>query len=155
MTNADALPDLQPAQATAGDSRTLNWQDQDDLLRELWERNQSPAVIAEQLGRSSAAIMTRAVRLGLPRRTAPGRKPGRRMIDDGKASFVAAAAANGRAAVETIEIHHGQPAQRVCLMCLNKFQSAGRQNRICTTCRGSSEYAAGCSIPDINFKVEI
>ncbi|WP_301100448.1 hypothetical protein [Propionivibrio sp.] len=155
MTNADALPDPLPAQTTVGETRTPNWQDQDDLLRELWERNQSPAVIAEQLGRSPAAIMTRAVRLGLPRRTAPGRKPGRRMIDDTKASFVAASAANGRVTIETVEVHQGHPALRVCLMCLNKFQSAGRQNRICTTCRSSSEYAAGCSIPDISFKVEV
>ena len=155
MTNADALPAPPPAQPTVEETRTPNWQDQDDLLRELWERNQSPAVIAEQLGRSPAAIMTRAVRLGLPRRTAPGRKPGRRMIDDTKASFVAASATNGRVVVETMEIQRGQPAQRVCLMCLNKFQSAGRQNRICATCRSSSEYAAGCSIPDINFKVEV
>ncbi len=53
-----------------------SWLDQDVALRRLWEENKTPEAIAEELGRSIAAIMTRAARLGLPRRSAPGRKRG-------------------------------------------------------------------------------
>ncbi len=62
-------------------AKVHNWQEQDGILREMWMRNQSPTAIAEALGRSVPAIMTRAARLGLPRRFAPGRKPGRRSFD--------------------------------------------------------------------------
>src|SRR5580704_3379076 len=53
-----------------------SWQEQDVVLRDLWMQNKTPQQISEALGRSVPAIMTRAVRLGLPRRSAPGRKPG-------------------------------------------------------------------------------
>lgn len=127
-----------------------NWQNQDPQLRDLWAQNLPPHVIAEKLGRSVAAIMTRAVRLGLPRRSAPGRKPGRRAPTDASKP-VAAKVRTTKVAPEII----GEPAMRVCLMCLEKFQSAGRHNRICGSCKGSAEYNAGSSIPDINFKTQI
>ena len=131
----------------------LNWQDQDDLLRELWTRNLAPPLIAEQLGRSVAAIMTRAVRLGLPRRTAPGRKPGHRLADSQTVRTVPPRARPlPRASAESSA--PGQLGPRICLMCLNKFQSEGRHNRICSACKGTSDYAAGSSIPDINYRVE-
>ena len=74
VTEADnVLPGAGPA-----------WQEQDGLLREMWLNNQTPQAISEVLNRSIAAIMTRAARLGLPRRTSPGRKPGQHRRDQGQ-----------------------------------------------------------------------
>ena len=61
--------------ATTGQPTAPGWHDQDGLLRDMWLRNQTPQAIASALGRSVPAVMTRAARLGLPRRSAPGRKP--------------------------------------------------------------------------------
>jgi hypothetical protein len=46
-----------------------------------------------------------------------------------------------------------QPATslRICLMCLNKFESFGRHNRICTTCKNSSEYESASSLAEIHL----
>lgn len=47
------------------------WTDEDDeLLRELWEANAEAEEIAEALGRSKPSVFTRAAELGLPRRSA-------------------------------------------------------------------------------------
>ena len=128
-----------------------SWIDQDQVLRELWLGNEKPEKIAEKLGRSVAAIMTRAARLGLPRRAAPGRKPGykrkepfrrKKLFDDRLAGQ------GGRISNEFAEAPSMQMV-RVCLMCLKRFQSEGRHNRICPSCKGSAEYSAGSSIPDM------
>lgn len=133
----------------------MNWQDQDDHLREMWLRNQPPAVIAEQLGRSVAAIMTRAARLGLPRRAAPGRKPGYRRTEGIRGSTGVAVRTRSETNIVGVKGEgEVQILPRICLMCLNKFPSQGRHNRICPACKGSAEYSAGSSIPDFDFKVE-
>lgn len=129
-----------------------NWQDQDDLLRELWQRNLPPQAIAEQLNRSVAAVMTRAVRLGLPRRAAPGRKPGSRLPDASRKTSTSRRRAAPPAAEEETVIP--APAERICLMCLTRFASVGRHNRICPRCKESAEYTAACSVPDINFRTQ-
>jgi hypothetical protein len=143
--------------AAVGVAPALNWLDQDERLRELWSRNQPPAVIARQLGRSVAAIMTRAARLGLPRRSAPGRKPGYQRATLPKTSTTESTRGHRHirrtGTTESVEGQGLQASERICLMCLNKFSSEGRHNRICSSCKGTTEYAAGSSIPDITFGV--
>jgi len=127
-----------------------NWQEQDGVLRDLWLQNKTPQEIADALNRSIAAIMTRAARLGLPRRSAPGRKPGSRRTMDGADGQTRAP----RAARHSVRDHDAsapQPSARICLMCLRSFQSMGRHNRICPSCKGSSDYAAAASVADIHL----
>jgi hypothetical protein len=148
---SDASPLIEtPAPAPAAPAAAPNWQDQDPLLRDMWMQNKTPQEISEALGRSVPAIMTRAARLGLPRRSAPGRKPGRRPLD-------ASGAPSDRRGPQRISI--ALPAQdappqtslRICLMCLAKFESAGRHNRICMSCKGSAEYESASALPDIHI----
>lgn len=125
------------------------WQDQDAVLRDLWLQNLPPPVIAEKLGRSVAAIMTRAVRLGLPRRAAPGRKPGRRLPTTDKPAESRTRVAT-RAEEQAAIVPQAEP--RICLMCLTKFASAGRHNRICNPCKGTADYLAASAIPNIHIE---
>jgi len=140
--------------AAAGPS----WADQDEVLRAMWADNKTPEDISVALSRSVAAIMTRAARLGLPRRTAPGRKRGYKRTDAPR-KLPAAGTTRVRVTMplpreeECEPLPQPQVSLRVCLMCLGKFQSQGRHNRICPTCKGSAEYATGNSTPDFSFKV--
>ena len=128
-----------------------SWQEQDAVLRDLWIKNKTPQEISALLGRSTAAIMTRAARLGLPRRSAPGRKPGsRRPPPSGEVRVSKPRPATNR----TQEGESApQPSPRICLMCLRSFQSQGRHNRICPSCKNSAEYDAAVSLSEINFPV--
>jgi hypothetical protein len=139
------------AHATVGDSGP-NWQEQDDTLRKMWIANQSPAAIAKALGRSVPAIMTRAARLGLPRRFAPGRKRGTRPPETSRGVQTHSTARATVLAAESVE-NVPQLSMRICLMCLNKFQSQGRHNRICSTCKNSAEYESGSRLPDLDFPI--
>jgi hypothetical protein len=131
-----------------------SWQEQDGALRDLWLQNKTPQEISDVLNRSVAAIMTRAARLGLPRRSAPGRKPGRRL--GGQEQSAHARGAQPRT-VSRLMREGGeaapQPSARICLMCLRSFQSMGRHNRICSSCKGSSAYESASSIADIHLPV--
>lgn len=145
--SSDAIvPDAPAAAAPAGPS----WQEQDATLRDMWLKNQTPQAIAEALGRSVPAIMTRAARLGLPRRAAPGRKPGMRRAETmtGNNSGVVSRprASSYAAPAEALP----QTSPRICLMCLTKFESMGRHNRICPKCKGSAEYETASSLPEIH-----
>jgi len=137
-----------------------SWQEQDSVLRDLWMQNKTPQEIGEVLGRSVPAIMTRAARLGLPRRSAPGRKPGvssmtRRFPSsdtDGAAQVTTRRASSG----STADYHqqaetNPQASLRICLMCLKKFESAGRHNRICSPCKGTAEYGLASALPDVQL----
>jgi len=145
-----------PAVAVSG-----SWQEQDVVLREMWMDNKSPQVIAEKLSRSVSAIMTRAARLGLPRRTAPGRKPRPQMPDDmsGGSQQPNTGTRDTRrlpikATAKDIDLADkavAASAPRICLMCLRTFQSVGRHNRICASCKGSSEYASASTLADIHL----
>ncbi len=135
-----------------------SWAEQDPVLRTLWGENKTPEEISAQLGRSVAAVMTRAARLGLPRRAAPGRKRGYKRTDLATRSAASAVRVRVRMPrAKDDEAFEDEPKPeiklRVCLMCLNKFQSMGPQNRICPSCKGSAEYATGNSTPDFTFKV--
>jgi hypothetical protein len=139
---------------------TASWSEQDELLRAMWQDKKTPEEIAAALGRSVAAIMTRAARLGLPRRMAPGRKRGYKRTESSRKSPVMMGAARVRVRVSTADYVEDEDMRprpevkmRVCLMCLNKFQSLGAFNRICPSCKGSAEYATGSSTPDFTFKV--
>lgn len=152
--------DLDEASAAMAErplASTPNWADQDDTLRALWQDNKSPEEISAQLGRSVAAIMTRAARLGLPRRAAPGRKRGYKRADTPRRAQPGAQRVRIRASVAVSDEDEQEPKielkSRVCLMCLNKFQSQGAHNRICPTCKGSAEYMTGSSTPDFTFRV--
>ena len=116
-------------------------------------RMKSPEAIASQLNRSIAAIMTRAARLGLPRRTAPGRKPGRRMDGQERAAQIETRINQRITPPRTHDNINVTPATslRICLMCLNKFESFGRHNRICATCKNSSEYESASSLSEIHL----
>jgi hypothetical protein len=129
------------------------WQDQDTVLRELWMQNKTPQEISDILNRSIPAIMTRAARLGLPRRSAPGRKPGRRALDDnGVVRVPAAPRSSVRSAPrETEHAAAPQTSLRTCLMCLTHFESVGRHNRICSSCKGSSEYESASALAEIHM----
>jgi hypothetical protein len=128
-----------------------SWHDQDGLLRDLWLRNQTPQAIAAALSRSVPAIMTRAARLGLPRRSAPGRKPTVRTDKDSAGATPGAFVAPQTKPASSQPDTAPQTSLRVCLMCLNKFESAGRHNRICSTCKNSAEYATASALPEIDL----
>jgi hypothetical protein len=152
LQDVNDLPAIEPSSAAESGVAALpagpTWQEQDGLLRELWLKNQPPQAIADALGRSIPAIMTRAARLGLPRRSAPGRKPGVRRTEgmSGERTTVRTATApSSGVAVQT--------SLRVCLMCLNKFESNGRHNRICSTCKGSAEYESASSLSELHIQV--
>ncbi|MDD3028685.1 MAG: hypothetical protein PHS57_00170 [Alphaproteobacteria bacterium] len=125
-----------------------SWREQDLLLRDLWMQKKPPQEIADALGRSVAAVMTRAARLGLPRRLSPGRKPGSR-----HASLPGAPRKTlPRRTVRTEEASTSDtPSTRICLMCLRPFPSLGRHNRICPSCRHSAEYSAAQSLSENDF----
>ena len=127
-----------------------SWHEQDERLRELWMGHMGPPEIAEVLGRTVSAIMTRAARLGLPRRMAPGRKMGYKLKP--KDSFVVSSAPR-TPVYEAVKVPTvGEiTSTRVCLMCLSKFESAGRHNRICAPCKGSADYVRGSTLPDITI----
>lgn len=129
-----------------------SWQEQDGTLRDLWMQNKTPQEISALLERSVAAIMTRAARLGLPRRSAPGRKPGSRRTHD-IGGQVRATTPRPAARPHENDEFAPQPSARVCLMCLRSFQSQGRHNRICPSCKGSSQYEAAVSLADIHFPI--
>lgn len=144
----------------ASSASALNWAEQDNQLRDMWIGNIAPEEIAQRLGRSVAAIRTRAARLGLPRRVAPGRKPGmqwKRVNENAKNRLIGTGVNEARKETQTdadtARDVKNVPMMRICLMCLNRFPSEGRHNRICPRCKGSAEYNAGSSVPDI-FKVD-
>lgn len=144
------------ATAALGNAGSLvTWMDQDDLLRELWLKNTPPGEISKQLNRSVAAIMTRAARLGLPRRCAPGRKTGQRYeINKSRLPVsrpLRKTVDSAGSSVKDDAVPEDNTTPRICLMCLRKFPSAGRHNRICPSCKNSHEYVAGSRIPDINL----
>ena len=152
MSDSSPLPDL--PMIGAGESAGPTWQEQDDLLRQLWMQNKTPQEISEALGRSPPAIMTRAARLGLPRRAAPGRKPNHaQRLDDGTREKTPPMRDTRRvpARQESASNIAAQTAERVCLMCLNIFQSLGRHNRICPSCKHSSEYESASALADIHL----
>lgn len=147
LTSRSELPVL-PSGTSPLKVEGPSWQDQDPVLRDMWMQMKTPQEISAVLERSVPAIMTRAARLGLPRRAAPGRKPGRRAVNpDGttqtyqprvRAASVYAADAG---APPTVSV-------RTCLMCLTNFESAGRHNRICNSCKNSGEYTSASALSD-------
>lgn len=128
-----------------------SWQEQDIALRALWMQQLSPSLIAEKLGRSVAAIMTRAARLGLPRRMAPGRKPGsHRVVPETEFRVSVPRPSSNKAEDKGRDT---QTSPRICLMCLRPFPSLGRHNRICASCKNSSEYESAISLSEINLPI--
>ena len=151
MTDFTMDPNIPAAPESAGPALSgPSWQEQDVVLREMWTQNKTPQEISDALQRSIPAIMTRAARLGLPRRSAPGRKPGQRSSNSTQSTNYAAqrrAPARTGSYADTAV----QTSPRVCLMCLKKFESAGRHNRICATCKGSAEYETASALPNIHI----
>lgn len=133
-----------------GQAEPASWAIQDHTLRDLWARGVTPEIIANQLGRTVPAIMTRAARLGLPRRAAPGRKRVMRSPEEVRAKQALRSQQRNAVLREALAPKEGT-ATRVCLMCVNPFQSQGRHNRICPKCKGSSDYESGARLPDLDF----
>lgn len=150
---AMAMSDAAAAGSQAAAGFVLaTWAEQDELLRTMWLAGEAPPVIADRLGRSVAAIMTRAARLGLPRRFAPGRKPtGRRNFLPMQKSALARAPHEPGAKTLPGEALTRPLTERICLMCLTKFPSQGPHNRICQSCKESNDYQAGARLPDLDF----
>lgn len=149
MSDHPIIPDTAPSVLIGA-----SWQEQDDTLRDLWMQNKTPQEISDRLGRSIPAIMTRAARLGLPRRAAPGRKPGVSSARRGPPYGDNTITMSRRAAEPQADAEREvmpQLSLRICLMCLRKFESAGRHNRICAPCKGSAEYGQASSLPDIHM----
>lgn len=125
---------------------TPAWIEQDEQLREMWAGGTSLDDIAITLDRTVTAVLTRAVRLGLPRRAAPGRKK----YGEGRpanSNIIKKPRVSQRkqgAASENSKI-------RLCLMCGDGFNSAGPHNRICNSCKSSSEYASAGRLVDADF----
>jgi len=143
----------QPSEPTPSPaSPPAQWHEQDGVLRDMWMSNKTPQEISDALNRSIPAIMTRAARLGLPRRSAPGRKPGRRGADGAPLGALprSSSSSSARVSVHTQQATAVQTSLRVCLMCLSKFESVGRQNRICASCKGSAEYESASSLPELH-----
>lgn len=139
-----------PAASASQSGAVGSWAEQDEVLRGLWLAGEAPPQIAEKLGRSVAAIMTRAARLGLPRRFAPGRKPTTRR------TFLPMPPRLPQQkrpdAPKPAEAAPAKPLiDRICLMCLTKFPSQGPHNRICSSCKESNDYTAGSRLPDLDF----
>ncbi len=124
----------------------LSWTEQDDVLTSLWSKGEKPEAIAIALNRSVAAVMTRAARLGLQRRFAPGRKPKK----EGDAERGLASLRNAARLSAQLQTTPAQLSHRICLMCLSRFQSQGRHNRICNNCKGSPEYRSAAGLPDVD-----
>ena len=158
MSDDDVTPPLDPTLPDKTDVSGVSsvtvgpsWQEQDILLRDLWTQNKTQQEISDILGRSIAAIMTRAARLGLPRRSAPGRKPGsRRVPQNGEVRMTSPRPASNRTSENKSD---PQTSTRICLMCLRSFASLGRHNRICPSCKNSSEYESAVALSDINLPV--
>ncbi|MDD4615549.1 MAG: hypothetical protein PHW76_00280 [Alphaproteobacteria bacterium] len=156
MSDNNVISPPSPASETGSETSAIvhvatpSWQQQDEILRGLWMQNKSPQEISDVLGRSIAAIMTRAARLGLPRRAAPGRKPGSRIaLQNGEIH-----ASTPRPAQRTSEpSKETKTTSRVCLMCLRIFPSQGRHNRICASCKNSAEYESAICLSDINLPI--
>jgi hypothetical protein len=127
---------------------TPSWTEQDEQLTALWQKGEKPESIATILGRSTAAVMTRAARLGLQRRFAPGRKP-KKLSDPEKNLAQLRNMAKLAGAMQTTP---AQQSFRICLMCLTRFQSQGRHNRICPSCKDSPEYRSAAGLPDVDMQ---
>jgi len=128
-----------------------SWAQQDPILRDLWAKNLTPEQISVHLGRSVAAIMTRAARLGLPRRFAPGRKPivraaGTPALQRQRPARSFTKEMFGEALTPT-----AARVMRMCLMCTHPFQSHGSHNRICPKCKGSPDYESGSRLNDTEY----
>ena len=145
-----SFADLLNSQPATPMEAPASWSIQDAILRDLWTRGLSPEVIATQLNRTVPAIMTRAARLGLPRRAAPGRKRMLRSPEQARERQVARNQQRAALVKEALVPREGA-ALRVCLMCVAPFQSQGRHNRICPKCKGSPDYEAGARLPDLDF----
>jgi hypothetical protein len=123
-----------------------SWTEQDEQLTALWQKGEKPESIAQTLNRSVAAVMTRAARLGLQRRFAPGRKPKKLSYEEmNQANMRNMARLSGQMQTTPSTVSH-----RICLMCLTRFQSHGRHNRICQSCKDSPEYRSAAGLPDVD-----
>ena len=131
---------------TAPTMGTPSWTEQDEQLTTLWQKGEKPEDIAGVLNRSVAAVMTRAARLGLQRRFAPGRKPKKLSYEEmNQANMRNMARLSGQLQTTPAQLSH-----RICLMCLNRFQSQGRHNRICSSCKDSPAYRSASGLPDVD-----
>jgi hypothetical protein len=127
-------------------SMTPSWTEQDEVLTSLWQKGDKPEQIALALNRSVAAVMTRAARLGLQRRFAPGRKAKKSNdAETGLANLRNAARLSAQ-----LQTTPAQQSHRICLMCLSRFQSAGRHNRICSSCKDSPDYRSAAGLADVD-----
>lgn len=141
-------PDAAGFRNTAPTLGTPSWTEQDEQLTALWQKGEKPDDIAVILNRSVAAVMTRAARLGLQRRFAPGRKPKKLSeLSDNHAQMRAMARLNAQ-----LQTTAPQQSHRICLMCLNRFASQGRHNRICSNCKDSPEYRSAAGLPDVDVQ---
>ncbi len=143
---------------TARAPAAVTWAEQWDDLKVMWNDGLPTDEIAENLGRSVSAVLTQAARLGLARRSAPGRKAQaaplpstiRRAVHPDQASNVIAFHAREEAAILENTAPRHEKRERSCLMCSTSFTSIGSHNRICPRCKSGSAYQVG---HDESFRV--
>ena len=133
------MQDLKPA--------TITWAEQLEELASLWNDGVPTEEIAERLGRSASAVLTQAVRIGLPRRASSGRKSS---AQAGQAApktkmpvNVVVFPVRGYSGAAVQASHAPVRQARNCLMCGTSFASHGSHNRICTKCKDTQAYQNG------------
>lgn len=106
---------------------------QDNVLRDMWLSKDEPFLIATTLHRSVQAIMTRASRLGLPRRKLPGRKQRAfKFVTHKLKIWTSQDQSEERRSVHPVY----EKTRRICLTCREPFDSEGKHNRLCMKCKG-------------------
>ncbi len=130
------------AQAAA---RSLNWHEQLADLQKMWQDDVPLEEIAAHLQRSASAVLTQAVRQGLPRRALPGRKPLKSATPPRLKCLAPPNVIQFRNSATRAPGKTAPSAQqtRNCLMCSTTFPSAGAHNRICAKCKDGQAYQTG------------
>ena len=149
--SAGYVTNLPPLLATS--AGILPWADQDDDLQRFWLAGLDVPAISALLGRSPSAVLTRAARLNLPRRTKPGRKSATGAATTMATAKRVAPKIKGFMPSERIRkiVNSNQNNQiskkpvivyesRMCLCCGSSFASEGSHNRICSKCKESQRY---------------
>jgi hypothetical protein len=119
------------------------WAEQWDELKIMWHAGVPADEIAENLNRSVSAVLTQATRLGLARRTAPGRKSKHPPATAYKTNVIAFKARHHAPETEEALPPRHKKQDRSCLMCSTSFVSHGSHNRICPRCKSGAAYQVG------------
>lgn len=108
---------------------------QDEDLRTLWEQGASTLSIAAVVNRSKASVLARAIRLGLKRKSRPGRKAQSKVYRKPHAEDPCKIV-NMIAALKIED----PVIKRKCLNCTSPFTTTSPYNRVCGPCKSSTDW---------------